>query len=529
MDGKTFSYYTAGIMFTVSASSMLPHPAMAAKLLFRVTIEEGLLESPRSGRLFIMLSRKKSPAPRMGPNWFRPEPFLRADVTDFAPGEARVIDAGADAFLVDLSDVPDGPLYAQAVLACAEDQPGLGTAPGNLFGPVKRIDVPANFEGTLTVPLLLDQEVPDPTLKASPVRHRLVEYPSPLLSEFHQRPVHHRARVILPEGYHDQPERRYPVIYMIPGFNGNHLTPYWRRLVADTPSRHESDSLEPVRFIRVMLDSRCGWGHHVFADSETNGPRGRALVEEMIPYIERHYRTIDEPTARFLTGHSSGGWASLWLQIRYPEVFGGTWSCAPDPVDFRDFQQIDLYAEENMFFTAEGRRRPLARKGPIPVIWYDTFSRMDDVVGRGGQLRSFEAVFSPLDEDGLPKKLWDRQTGRIDHQVAEAWKEYDINLVLRKNWRQLEPKLRGKLHIDCGLADTYYLDGAVELLAETLDELGSDAEVNLLPGEDHSSILTEARARRIRREMAKTFLRHHEWGTENEPFDESREKVLDLP
>ena len=114
-----------------------------------------------------------------------------------------------------------------------------------------------------------------------------------------------------------------------------------------------------------------------------------------------------------------------------------------------------------MFRDREGKRRPIARMGTIPALFYDSFSRMDDVIGWGGQLGSFEAVFSPLDRDGRPRKLWDRSTGAIDPEVAKAWEAYDIRLVLERNWPTLGPKLKGKLHVITGDLDTFYLEGAV--------------------------------------------------------------------
>src|SRR6202011_4337107 len=135
-------------------------------------------------------------------------------------------------------------------------------------------------------------------------------------------------------------------------------------------------------------------------------PCGRALIEELIPRIEKQFRGLGTPGSRFLSGHSSGGWSSLWLQVTYPDTFGGTWSTSPDPVDFRDFQRINLYAHgENMYRDAQGNRRPLARRGEEPVVFYEPFSRVEDVLGEGGQLCSFEAVFSPVDRNGKPRKL----------------------------------------------------------------------------------------------------------------------------
>jgi S-formylglutathione hydrolase FrmB len=225
----------------------------------------------------------------------------------------------------------------------------------------------------------------------------------------------------------------------------------------------------------------------------------------LIPHIESTYRAIGKPTARFVTGHSSGGWSSLWLQTTYPDSFGGVWSTAPDPVDFRDFQKINLYAPgANMFVDDEGRPRPLARSGETPVVYYKTFSDMEVVIGHGGQLGSFEAVFSPKTEDG-PRKLWDRKTGAVDPVTAESWKPYDIRLKLEKEWPTIGPKLAGKLHVYMGELDTFYLEGATKLLKESLEKLGSDAKVEIFPGKDHGSLMDSALRARISREMADAY------------------------
>ncbi len=188
--------------------------------------------------------------------------------------------------------------------------------------------------------------------------------------------------------------------------------------------------------------------------------------------------------------------------MTYPDVFGGTWSTSPDPVDFRDFQRIDLYAEgENMFRDRQGKRRPIARMGRFPAIWYDDFSRMDDVIAWGGQLGSFEAVFSPLDRDGRPRKLWDRSTGSIDPAVVKGWEAYDIRLVLERNWPTLGPKLKGKLRVITGDLDTFYLEGAVARLKDALARLGSDALVEIIPDRDHGTVLDPALAARLDKEM----------------------------
>jgi hypothetical protein len=476
--------------------------ACAEPLSFEVRLDERVTQAPVTGRLLVFLSQKENQEPRLGPEWFQPEPFFGLDVQDFAPGESRTIDDKADAFPEKLSKLPGGKYRVQAVLDHSLDEQHHGKAAGNFYSPVAELEL--STDAGVQNLVLTETIRPEPFPESKWVKE--VALPSELLSEFLGREIVMRCAVVLPASYYDQPERRYPVVYIIPGFTGTHRDAL--RYAKEPPSAGEGE----VEFLRVTLNPDCQWGHHVFADSTTNGPRGESLIEELIPYLDRTYRTVPAATARFLNGHSSGGWSSLWLQVTYPDLFGGVWSTAPDPVSFHDYQQVDLYAWPplSLYYDEHGQRRPIARRGREPLLWYESFGKMDDCLGRGGQLRSFEAVFSPLGDDGLPRKLWHRQTGRIDPEVARAWQAYDIRLKLKQNWPALAPKLRGKLHVTAGSLDTFYLDGAVALLADTLEELGSDAEVTILASETHSSFLTPEFFKKTRRQMTAKYLSHHE-------------------
>ena len=476
-----------------SMAAVTPRDGDAKGPAFEVTFPAEISAVPVSTRVYVLCEPDGSAAePRLGPDWFRPQPFFAVDARGWKPGEPLRIDAKADGFPGPLDRIKPGKYAVQAVVRLNRDTHKLGDGEGNAYGPVVHARIDPKEGGTIG--LRVDKIVPPRRFPTSD-RIKLVELTSPKLSAFHHREIKHRAAVILPRDLVgvEHPEKR-PALYIIPGFGGDHFM---------APLFAENRRLGMGgEFIRVLLDPDCGTGHHVFADSATNGPRGAALVEEFIPYIEKTFPVVADPGARLLTGHSSGGWSSLWLQVTYPEVFGGTWSTSPDPVDFRDFQRIDLYAAgENMFRDRQFQRRPIARMGKIPAIWYDDFSRMDDVIGWGGQLGSFEAVFSPLDPDGRPRKLWDRSTGAVDPAVARTWEAYDIRLVLERNWPTLGPKLKGKLRVITGDLDTFYLEGAVQLLKESLNRLGSDAGVEIIPNRDHSTLLDPALAIRMDREM----------------------------
>ena len=473
-------------------------PLFGDQLSIEVRYPKELSNRKINGRVYVFTA--STGEPRLGPSWFRPQPFFGRDVKDLEPGSNITIDDRADGFPNAVSKLPPGKYRFQAVLDHDFYSPAPGTGVGNFYSEIKEVEVTAT---TRSIVLDLRRMVGEQPFRESEfVKSVVLE--SRLLEKFHGRPVVEKAAVVLPAGYHQHPEKRYPVFYEVSGFGGT-LDRMVRRY-AGGPGKAPSDSFE---FIHVLLTGECKWGHHVYANSATNGPRGDALVREMIPLIDSRFRTVADRNARYVGGHSSGGWSSLWLQVNYPDTFGGLWSTAPDPVDFRDYQQTNLYAKppRSIYFFPDGKKKPLARRGSEVMIWYPDFAKMDDVLGRGGQLRSFEAVFSPLDDQGLPARMWDRRTGTVNPEVVEAWKKYDIRMLLKREWETLGPKLKGRVHIRMGTEDSFYLEGATRLLGETLRELGSDALVSLVPG-SHSSILTPSYMKKRKSQMREIFLQH---------------------
>jgi hypothetical protein len=234
------------------------------------------------------------------------------NVSEFGPGETRIVDDQAIGFPDGLPTLPDGKYYIHALLAQSQYDGDPGRAAGNLFGqPVYKELHPGE---PLKIELMLDRTVPAKTQNLQ-LWMESIEVPCPKLGEFHGRDHLEPAMVILPPSYSTHPERRFPVMYCIPSFNVTHLdSRHWLQLTGP----REAKGTE-IEFIRVILNGQGPWGHHSYANSATNGPRADSLVGELIPYIDKHYRTVAEPTARFLTGHSSGGWSSLWLQINLVE------------------------------------------------------------------------------------------------------------------------------------------------------------------------------------------------------------------
>jgi len=498
------------IAFQVIFLACRPLPAALPTWSFRLQSDPTLHHEPFTGRVYAFFKpsrRSDRTEPRSGPNWFAPQPILARDVVDWMPGEEVILDLQDPDVLKFPRDLTADKLLgmdAQAVVRANPEEREVGDGPGNWYSQAWRLQSPS------PITFRLNRVVPPQQFRETSWT-KLLRVKSELLSEFHQRETFLQGSVTLPASYYSQPARRYPVILEIPGFGGNHLHGIHQR-----PAR-ELNTLG-VEFIRVMLDPNCKWGHHVFANSANNGPWMDAFLQEFLPALDGTFRTDARPEARFLTGHSSGGWSSLWLMIHAPEQFAGTWSTSPDSVSFHDFQLINLYQPgENMFHDANGERRPIVRVRGQPVVYYDTFSNMEDVLGHGCQLFSFEAVFSPKGFNDQPLPLWNRETGAIDPVVAAAWQSYDILALLKKNWEDLGPQLTGKLHVFMGTEDSFYLDGATRLLQTALQELGSDAHVELLQGRDHINLFDGGLDRRIEQEMATKYLSAPVQNLQNEP------------
>ncbi len=240
--------------------------------------------------------------------------------------------------------------------------------------------------------------------------------------------------------------------------------------------------------IWVLLNQNLPTGTHEFADSVNDGPWGEALTRELIPELERTYRMDARASGRFLTGHSSGGWAGLWLQTHYPHMFGGVWSTAPDPVDFHDWLGVDLYARNaNVYHHADGSPVPMARDQDKAIMTLEQFATLEAVLGlTGGQTASFDWVFSPRGPTGSPLPMFDMTTGAVDPAVVSYWRDHwDIAAWIEGHWSTLKPDLNGKLHLIVGTADTFYLDGSVHRLQHVLNQLGARSSFRYLPGRTH--------------------------------------------
>jgi len=472
--------------------------------------------TPLSGRLIIFAEPAKAGEKlpdEVDANPFAGTPTAVAarDVASFSTGQVATVDADTDSVPEPWSKLPPGRYHVQAVLDVNGDYNYNGRGAGDLVSAVTDVSLPGPI-----APLHLAKVVPakdpyaprraDMQATAAYLPKTLpVDFVSPRLSAFWGRPIHMRGWVAVPPAYDANGSTTWPTVYQTHGFGGGYESSRWT--AASRLKLMSEGAIPPM--IWVALDESSPTGTHEFADSVNNGPWGEALTTELIPWLEAHYRMDARPSGRFLTGHSSGGWATLWLQTRYPKIFGGTWSTSPDPSDFHDFTGADLYRPNaNVYVDAYGKPIPLVRMNGKEVANFEDFAKLEAVLGPvGGQMASFDWVFSPKGPDGRPMQMFDRRTGAVNPQVAAYWRDhYDIAYRLEHNWPELRNDLDGKIHVIVGTADTFHLDGAAHKLQAVLQKLGAKADVRFLPGKTHANLYEangdpDALTREIAKEM----------------------------
>jgi S-formylglutathione hydrolase FrmB len=463
-------------------------------LRFEVSLKPNLVSTPQTGRLLIALGRNINPEPRVTIGGTGPEApiLLGCDANDWLPGKTLVVDEKALTFpIAKFADLPAGDYFVQGLLSCNADLRS-PRAEGNLFSEVRKIHIdPARDE---TIRIELDSRIPSEPPLPENEWFKFVKIQSKLLSDFHKRPIYLRAAILLPPDYASNHNRKYPLWVRIGGLD----TRYWQAL----PLMDERSGFRRIwladgtpRMIVLQLDGAGPWGDAYQVNSANNGPYGDAITQELIPYVEQKFRCVGEPKARVLSGGSTGGWASLALQVFYPDFFNGTWSSCPDGVDFRAFELVNIYSDDNAYVNKYGFERPSEREvtGEVKLTMRREV-QLENVMGRGnswtasgGQWCAWNATYGPRGADGLPVPLWDPQTGQINHAVAEQWKPYDLRFVMEKNWATLGPKLRGKLHISVGDADSYFLNNAVHLLDDFLSHAKPPYEGRIVygPGKGH--------------------------------------------
>ena len=513
----------------VLASLLFLSFAAGAQIRFDVTFPPERSAKPLDGRVLLLLSTDGAAEPRFqindGPNT---QLVFGVDVEEMKPGQPVAVDATAFGYPIrSLAALPAGDYYVQGLLHRYETfhredgrtvklPPDRGEgqrwsrAPGNLYSLPKklRIDPTSNDR----IPVFLDQEIPPiPDPKDSKyIRH--VKIQSERLTRFWGRPMYLGAHVLVPEGFDEHPNARFPIAifhgHFPEDFDGFRPEPPDPNLKPDYSERFHLSGYNRIeqqeayafykkwtgpdfpRMLIVEIQHANPYYDDSYAVNSANlGPYGDAIMYELLPYIEQRFHGIGQGWARFTYGGSTGGWEALAVQIFYPDEFNGTFAACPDPIDFQAYTTVNLYEDRNAYYR-EGAHLKLARPGMRNYLGHvsgtiEGMNLLELALGThsrsGGQFDIWEAVFSPVGPDGYPRRIFDKLTGAIDPKVAEYWRDhYDLNGILRRGWATLGPKLQGKVHIFCGDMDTYYLNDAVYLMEDFLrktENPHSDAEV----------------------------------------------------
>jgi Putative esterase len=493
--------------------------AQTVRLSFPASVHAG----PITGRAFLFVARANTTEPRRQAGSSRSsEPFFGIDISALKPGDAVTFDPSVPGFPVaSLDRLPAGEYFVQGMILpytqfarsdghtiWAHMDAGEGqrfnAAPGSLVSEVQKVRIdPANRSAlSLTLTTVLPPVVrPEETPWVKRVR-----ITSKLASAFWNHPMPLGAVVLLPKGYEENSTRRYPVVYTIGHFSER--APFG--FTFDGCNKPEPAEARAQRLARSAREPGCefqaawtsGKVPEVIAvfiqhttpfyddsyvlNSPNNGPYGDAITQELIPEIDRRFRTVAAPYARVLTGGSTGGWDVLALQIHYPDVFGGAWSLYPDQLDFRNYQFGNIYSDTNAFVMHDGswlpREVPSSRsvEGMTELTVREENQAELVIASRGrsgGQWDGWAAAWAPIGTDGYPQSPWDKRTGRIDRSVAESMRArgYDLRDYVERNWSTVGPKLVGKLHVAVGDMDNYFLNLGVyrfETFLESTKEPG---------------------------------------------------------
>jgi hypothetical protein len=483
---------------------------------FSISFSHAASEKAIDGRLYLLLSTDPSDEPRMQiDDTPKSQLIFGVDVEGLRPGQAVVLDERADGYPIrSLRDLPEGEYFVQAVLHRYETfhrsdgktvklpmDRGEGQqwnlAPGNLYSKPQKIVV---HRSGAPVSIVIDQVIP-PIPEAKDTKYvRHIRIQSQLLTKFWGRPMYLSAIVLVPEGFDSHPASHYPLLichdHFASEFNDFRTDPPDPNLKPDYSDRFHIAGYNRIqqeesyknyqqwissgfpRFLVVKIQHANPYYDDSYAVNSANlGPYGDAIETELIPAIEKQFRAIGEGWARFVYGGSTGGWEALAVQIFHPDYYNGAFGACPDPVDFRSFEVVDLYNDKNAFYLEGAHKRV-----PQPsmrdylghtLMLFEENSAYEVALGSKGrsgeQFDAWQAVYSPVGEDGYPKPIFDKRSGVIDHEVAAYWHDhYDLRAILEKNWPTLGPKLRGKLHLYCGSADTYFLNDAVYKMEDFL-------------------------------------------------------------
>ena len=493
-------------------------PLSAGKLKFVINYPTEQDGNILEGRVLLMLAKSDESEPRFQITYQNHTGLIYGvDAMGKKPKGGVVIDGTVFGYPIEsLDNIPAGEYWIQGLLHTYETfnlktghtvklpmDNGEGQkwnrSPGNRYSIPKKIFLDPDKKKY--VKITLDQVIPpiEPPEDTKYIKH--IRMQSKLLTEFWGRPMYLGAHVLLPEGFDEHPEAKYPLMIfhghyphdfgsfrteppdpdLEPKYSARFDWEGYNKTVQEYDYQFYKEWTSPSfpRVLVIEIQHQNPYYDDSYAVNSANiGPYGDAITYELIPYIEEKFRGMGEGWARFLYGGSTGGWEALAAQIFYPEEYNGCFAACPDPIDFRAYCLVNIYENENAYFKSGPFKRieiPAHRNylGKVNATVKD-MNHVELALGTnsrsGDQWDIWQAVYSPMASDGYPKPIWDKKSGKIDKEVADYWKEnYDLRYVLERDWAKIGPKLEGKIHVYCGDMDNYYLNNAVYLMEEFLE------------------------------------------------------------
>ncbi len=498
----------AALAICAASVSTAPRPQTGGAMA-RISFGSDLSSTPLDGRVYVVFSvNQANPRMDVGEREVQSAQVFGADIDGLAPGQSATIPLDAIGYPAHtLADIPPGDYWVQGVLnkyttfhrsdghtvKLPMDE-GEGqhwnSKPGNFFSTPVRMHIDAN--SFTTIDIHLDNVIPpiQPPQDTEWVKH--VRIQSQVLTKFWGHPMYLGAIVVLPEGWATHPNARYPLLV-----NHGHFQADYYRFATQPPlanGNSEQQEAQQTRYqfyqdwttgklprmiLLIIQHANPYYDDSYAVDSANVGPYGEAINRELIPYIEKQFHGIGQGWARAVFGGSTGGWETLATQIFYPDDYNGAWGACPDPVDFHAYQLVNIYDDTNAYWTIGpfGRIAQGEMRFPNGIVEATTegSNRWENALashGRSGeQWGIWQAVFSPVGDDGYPKPIWDPITGVINKDVAEYWRQhYDLTAIMMRDWNTLGPKLVGKLHVPVGTGDTFYLNNAVRLMQAAMEK-----------------------------------------------------------
>ena len=456
-------------------------------------------ETSYSGRLFVAFTLDTDSEPRLtigdeaAPR--NASPFFAVDVANW-DGTLIEFQPTAGFPLDSINQLEEGSWQVQALLDVNVVLSDLDS-PGNRFSLPQKVMIGSSpsvlrFELTERVG---EESLPDDTELLKFIRIR-----SELLSQFYERDIFLRASVLLPSDYVEGSNTRYPVLYHVAGLNGRFTRS--QNLIDDEEfMQYWLDESTPGVVI-VFLDGESPYGDSYQMNSAVSGPYADANFNDLFPYLVEIFPINDIPSNRFVTGCSTGGWVSMALQILYPSYFNGAYSFSPDSPSFRAYQLVNIYEDENAYYSARGMIRPSAREtNGDPRFSIADEIRMEAAMGSGGsyvvsgqQWGAWNAVYGQPDDRGNPIPIWNQGSGEINSLVADSWRAWDLDFYVRDNWSSIGADLSGKLQFWMGDMDNFYLTNGLRFLEETLnlqEAPSANAKFNWIPYHGHCGFGTQ--------------------------------------